>query len=374
MFEALEARVMMAATRFAVIGDFGDGSPAEAAVAKLVNGWRPNLVVTTGDDNYPSGAAATIDGHIGKFYHNYISPYHGTYGAGAADGANHFFPSLGNHDWYTAGAKPYLNYFSLPGNERYYTFTAGPVQFFCVDSDPSEPDLQYVNAGKSTANSIEGKWLHSALAASTAAWKIVYFHQPPFSSGLTHGSSPWMQWPFAKWGASAVLNGHEHNYERIVAGGLPYFVDGSGGAELYDSFGTPVAGSKVRDGQEHGAMLVNATSTAITFQYIATDGRVVDRYTLSKAPAAPVQLKAQAATGRVVNLSWQASAARVKQFQVQRSTDGRTFAAMGTVGPAVRTYQDRNLTAGIRYTYRVRAMGDTANSGFSAVVAVVARK
>ncbi len=374
MFEPLESRVLMSAACFAVIGDFGDGSPAEAAVAKLVNGWRPDLVVTTGDDNYPVGAAATIDSHIGKFYHNYIYPYHGAYGAGSADGVNHFFPSLGNHDWYTAGAKPYLNYFALPGNERYYTYTAGPVQFFCVDSDPHEPDLYYVDSGKSTANSPEARWLHSALAASTAAWKIVYCHQPPFSSGLTHGSSPWMQWPFAQWGASAVLSGHEHNYERIILGSLPYFVDGSGGAELYDKFGTPVTGSKVRDGQDHGAMLVNATRTSISFQYIATNGRVVDRYTLSKAPAVPAQLKAVAAAGRAVNLSWQASAARVMQFRIQRSTDGRTFATIATVGPATRSYQDKSLMAGTRYTYRVRALGATANSAVSVAVAVVARK
>src|SRR5215813_1931282 len=39
--------------RFAVIGDYGSAGPDEAAVARLVRGWTPDFVVTTGDNNYP---------------------------------------------------------------------------------------------------------------------------------------------------------------------------------------------------------------------------------------------------------------------------------------------------------------------------------
>jgi hypothetical protein len=37
-----------------------------------------------------------------------------------------------------SGDQPSLDYFSLPGNERYYTFRAGPVQPFALDSNASE--------------------------------------------------------------------------------------------------------------------------------------------------------------------------------------------------------------------------------------------
>jgi hypothetical protein len=50
--------------RFAVIGDYGHNTAAEAQVAALVAGWNPDFVITTGDNNYPSGEAATIDQHI----------------------------------------------------------------------------------------------------------------------------------------------------------------------------------------------------------------------------------------------------------------------------------------------------------------------
>lgn len=42
----------------------------------------------------------------------------GNYGEGAL--TNRFFPCLGNHDWSTPGAQPYLDYFELPCNERFY--------------------------------------------------------------------------------------------------------------------------------------------------------------------------------------------------------------------------------------------------------------
>jgi hypothetical protein len=258
-----------APVRFAVIGDYGSGDQNAAAVASLVQGWSPDFVITVGDNNYPSGAGATIDDNIGQFYHEYIHPYTGTYGEGAS--VNRFFPTLGNHDWDTPGAGPYLDYFSLPGNERYYDFVWSPVHFFALDSDSREPDG--VNASSTQAD-----WLQARLAAASEPWKIIYMHHPPYSSGL-HGSITWMRWPFQDWGASAVLSGHDHTYERIQIDAFPYFVNGLGGGARY-FFGIPVEGSQVRYNADYGAMLVEATAEAITFQFITQAGEIVDTFTL----------------------------------------------------------------------------------------------
>ncbi|MCW5853898.1 MAG: metallophosphoesterase [Anaerolineae bacterium] len=252
---------------FAVIGDYGMNTSGEGAVATLVKSWNPAFVITLGDNNYSNGAASTIDVNIGQYYHEFIYPYTGGYGAGAA--SNRFFPSLGNHDWVTTGAAPYLAYFTLPGNERYYTTTWGPVGLFAVDSDPSEPD-------GISSTSVQAQWLQASLAQSTACWKLVYFHHPPLSSGL-HGSNLWMQWPFQAWGASAVLAGHDHTYERISRGDFPYFVNGLGGATRYP-FGAPVSGSVVRYADNYGALRVTASRTAITYQFIAIDGTLIDSF------------------------------------------------------------------------------------------------
>jgi hypothetical protein len=270
--------------RFAVVGDFGDAGPAEQDVANLIDSWQPDFVITTGDNNYPAGEAATIDANIGQYYHQFIYPYAGAYGAGAA--FNRFFPVPGNHDWGSAypnpqGLQPYLDYFTLPGNERYYDFVRGPVHFFALDSDPNEPDGR-------ASNSAQGQWLRARLAASDARWKLIYFHHPPYSSG-PHGSDAEMQWPFQAWGATAVLAGHDHTYERLDVAGLPYFVNGLGGRSLY-AFGPPLPETQARYNADYGAMLVNANEQTLTFQFINRAGALIDTYTLNAPPVTAGQL------------------------------------------------------------------------------------
>jgi hypothetical protein len=257
------------AVRFAVIGDYGGNTPGEAAVAALVKTWNPDFIITTGDNNYPAGAADTIDINIGQYYHDFIFPYTGAYGPGAA--TNRFFPALGDHDWLAPGAAPYLAYFVLPGNERYYEFARGPVRFFALDNVLGEPDGH-------DAGSVQAAWLRARLAAAPEPWKIVYGHWPAYSSGR-HGSTPSAQWPYQAWGATTVLAGHDHTYERIVRNGFPYFVNGLGGRLIYELV-APVAGSRVFYNGNFGAMVVDADVGALVFRFVAVDGTVVDTYTI----------------------------------------------------------------------------------------------
>jgi hypothetical protein len=258
-----------ALTRFVAIGDYGWAGPTEQAVAELVKSMRPEFVVTLGDNNYPSGAADTIDFNIGLFYHDLISPYVGRFGCGGV--RNRFFPALGNHDWYSAGAKPYLDYFTLPGNERYYDVSWGDVQVFALDSDPSEPDGV-------TADSVQAVWLKARLAASKTRWQIVYFHHAAYSSG-PHGSTEAMRWPYKEWGVDLVLGGHDHTYERIVVDGLTYIVNGLGGAVFY-TIGTPIPGSVTRFNDAAGALLLEADGTTLRGHFQTVDGKTVDEFSL----------------------------------------------------------------------------------------------
>lgn len=263
--------------RFAAIGDYGMGNQAESDVAALVKSWNPEFVITLGDNNYPSGEATTIDQHIGKDYASFIFPYTGAFGPGATE--NRFFPSLGNHDWISlecvgnSCTGPYFDYFALPGNERYYDFVRGPVHFFVIDSAPQEPDGR-------DAESVQARWLQEGLEHSTAPWKVVYMHHTIYSSSL-HGSDPVLQWPYREWGASAVLSGHDHTYERVMLNGFPYFVNGMGGAGIR-AFGEPVPGSTARYNGDHGAQLIEASATEIRFQFINRSGEVIDDFALDK--------------------------------------------------------------------------------------------
>lgn len=265
--------------RLAVIGDFGEDGPDEAAVASLVHSWEPQDVITLGDNNYPKGGADTIDANIGKHYHRYIRfdrAYRGAYGNRQATGANHFFPALGNHDWDTALAQPYFDYFDLPGNERYYQVRLGPVGVFILDSDPREPD------GIAT-NSKQANWLKGALAASDAPWKLVVLHHPPYSSGSS-GDYPVLQWPFKAWGASMVLAGHDHHYERMTIDGLPYLVVGSSGAHLFPATrkDRPYARDNIIYNEQHGAALLHATQDRLTLQFFNAQNSLIDTLTLQR--------------------------------------------------------------------------------------------
>ena len=256
--------------RFAVIGDFGLAGKPEQDVAHLITSWQPDFIITVGDNNYPIGAQETIDENIGQYYHQYIFPYTGSYGQGAD--INRFFPTLGNHDWISDKAQPHYDYFSLPGNERYYDVVWGPVHLFALDSDSREPD----GVG---ASSIQASWLKEKLAASTSPWKIVYMHHPPYSSAY-HGSTDWMQWPYKEWGATTVISGHDHTYERLIINDFPYFINGLGGYTSRYWFVTTLEGSQIRYREDYGAMLISASEAEITFQFITRNGNVIDTYTI----------------------------------------------------------------------------------------------
>ena len=263
-------------TRFAVIGDFGDAGPAEADVAAMVHSWDVDFIVTTGDNNYPNGETQTIDQNIGQYYQAYIHPYQGDYGLGATK--NRFFPALGNHDWNQGHIQPYLDYFTLPGNERYYDFEEGPVHIFVLDSDSKEPDGR-------DSDSIQAGWLEEQLETAKAPWKLVFLHHPPFSSSR-RGENKEVQWPFVSWGVDAVIAGHDHLYERLQREGIPFIVNGLGGRytvtnPIY-SFQSPLPGSQVRYNQDYGAMLITADQACLNLTFYTRDGALIDSLTLTK--------------------------------------------------------------------------------------------
>lgn len=255
---------------FAVIGDYGQAGQPLLDVSNLIKSWNPDFIVTVGDNNYLHGEAYSMDKNVGQYFHEYIYRYKGNYGEGSP--TKRFFPTLGNHDWET-GAKPYLDYFGFP---HYYDFIQGPVHFFMLDSDRKEPDGY-------TADSQQGIWLRKALAASTSPYNVVVFHHAPYTSGK-HGPTETMRWPFKEWGADVVLTGHDHIYERLLVDGLPYFVNGIGGGELY-RFENIAPESQLRYNSDYGAMRVEATSLSMRFQMFARSGALVDEFALgAKVP------------------------------------------------------------------------------------------
>jgi len=251
--------------RFAVIGDYGLAGDNELAVANLVKSWNPDFIVTLGDNNYPLGTDSTIDQNIGQYYHEFIYPYKGSYGTGS--NVNRFFPALGNHDWYSDSAKAYFDYFTLPGNERYYDIIRGDVHLFFLDSDLNEPDGV-------TDSSVQAVWLKTTLSLSQQKWNIVVVHHAPYSSG-SHGSILYTQWPYKEWGADLVLSGHDHTYERLTVDGLTYIVCGTGGHSLYEFVDT-LDCSVFQYNKNFGALFIEADQNTLNFKFMNINNELID--------------------------------------------------------------------------------------------------
>jgi tartrate-resistant acid phosphatase type 5 len=273
---------------FAAIGDYGNGSDEEGEVAELVKSWSPDFVITMGDNNYPDGELETMEENIGQYYCDFIYNPDAPEdlrcnGPAALDKVNRFFPSLGNHDVHEENGAPYLQYFTLPGNERYYTFKRGSVQFFVVDSTPEDEELACCEIE-------QAQWLKNELAASSATFKIVYFHHAPYSIG-GHGSEENMQWPFEDWGAHAILSGHEHNYQRIHKKSNPdfaYIVCGLSGKSDEDCGDEELENEDDFDviciDDAHGAMKISVSHDKLIFQFftIENPGAPMDEFVLNK--------------------------------------------------------------------------------------------
>ncbi len=248
-------------TRFAVIGDIAGMTKNTEKVSEMVRNWRPNFIITLGD-NFYNNLGHDPDTSVGQYYSKYMYPYTGAYPQSPVN-YNRFYSSVGGHDWNYDFGQTYFDYFTLPGNERYYDIETKNTHLFCYNSCWPE-----------SVDSTQRAWLEDGLKNSTKNINIVYFHASPYSSGR-HGGKPLMRLPFREWGADIVLSGHDHHYERIVVDSLTYIVNGCGGQNLRE-INDPVPGSLVRYNEKNGAMLVFVFRRILVGFFINTDRQVID--------------------------------------------------------------------------------------------------
>jgi murein DD-endopeptidase MepM/ murein hydrolase activator NlpD len=101
-------------------------------------------------------------------------------------------------------------------------------------------------------------------------------------------------------------------------------------------------------------------------------------------PNAPTNLTATAVSSSQIDLTWSHDGRNVQSFQIERSSDGRTWNRIITchLRSNARSYQDKGLAPGTTYHYRVRAYDayDTKNgtmgnaSGYSNVASATTRR
>jgi hypothetical protein len=265
------------------MGDFGTGGKVQSQVAEAMRARQPELFVTLGDNAYSSGTEQ-------EFQSNFFEPMT------ALLAEVPLFATPGNHEYVTNQGQPYLDNLYLPtspsGGERYYSFDWGHVHFVALDSNCA---IGLASPERCTL-AAQRKWLEADLAASEAAWKVVFFHHPPWSSG-EHGSQLKMRREFTplfeKYGVDLVLTGHDHNYERSHplkgeavassgARGIAYLVVGSGGASLRDFETSKPSWSAMRNNRDYGYLDVEVEEGRLSARLLTPSGAVVDSFTLTK--------------------------------------------------------------------------------------------
>ena len=274
-------------TVLAIVGDAGELNDDTLAVAALVGSADPAAVFTVGDNEYVS-EGRTVDAYeesVGRVYGRWLD-----------DGT--FFPIPGDHDYGDRCGDPdapadldaYLEYFDLPAgpeDETYYDVRIDDVHVFALDSMPE----CHRDGGARLAR--QRAWLAETATASDAALKIVLLHNPPHSSGISHGSVEELRWDFAGWGVDLVVSGHDHIYERSTHAGVPYVVNGLGGVEAHE-IGDLIEGSEVLYGDAFGALFVTVTGTIAEAAFVTVDGEEIDRFPLGAGTAGDADSRAEA--------------------------------------------------------------------------------
>jgi predicted phosphodiesterase len=262
--------------RVGVIGDSGFGGETTYALAGLMAEYDPDLVLHTGDLVY---RVYNNTNPYEAFALKWYLPLAPLLRRGPV------YPVVGNHDVEPAtlweGEPFYYHAFppfpdarfapsAFEGRNQWYAAAYGDVQFLMLDTQTffGEPGRVEQEA-----------WLAERLADPRFAVTIPVLHVAPLTSGLHTGDGlPVRSWiPLFEGAASRVplvLSGHDHNYERLIVGGITFVVSGGGSSVLYE-MSEPLLQSVAFHEQSH-FVLFDVYPDHIDLQAIALSGEVLD--------------------------------------------------------------------------------------------------
>jgi Calcineurin-like phosphoesterase len=249
------------ATRILAVGDFGVGGSTERATGKAIKGWEADhpasVLLTLGDNDYTESPP--------DFRRNWRDAFGWLEGAGVSPRG-----TLGNHDVRVRSGRYEFDALGMPSSHY----------------RRSLPDLDLFVLNSNSVGDRQTRWLRRHLAASTATWKIVSLHHPPYTcGGYTSNPAVVSRWVplFERFGVTLVLAGHDHNYQRFAAKkGVTYVVHGGGGQELYSLRSCPAGYPKrafARRG--HGFLDITVRPGLLRLKAVNLSGKVIDRHVIN---------------------------------------------------------------------------------------------
>ncbi|OFV81507.1 MAG: hypothetical protein A2Y78_03435 [Acidobacteria bacterium RBG_13_68_16] len=255
--------------RVVAFSDFGKGPEVQQKPADAMLGLHRahpfDFGLTLGDNYQDDGAHSPTDArwqeYWGRWYPRLGIP---------------FYVTLGNHDWRSPNGPAAEILYSQKSPEwrlpaPYYTFTAGPVQFFAVHTVlMSEAQLL---------------WLRDELKRSTAKWKVVYGHYHVYSAvrgdndDLIERLLPVLEGNHV----DLYLCGHEHLFQHLKrAGNVHFFVNGAAGGGARSVRKPNYEGLLFAAGEQQGFTVLEADGSSLTVRFIGEDGGQLYDYTLRK--------------------------------------------------------------------------------------------
>ncbi len=252
-------------------GEGSDAACRHEATSDLLLGGRLARVLPLGDLQYEKGELES-----------FRSSYDPTWGRLKPITS----PVLGNHEYGTADAAGYFDYFGKQAGDPgkgYYSFDVGSWHLIALNSN-----CRVLPAGTGIHGCAQGspqnEWLEEDLATHDARCTLAFWHHPRWSSGRHGDIAPaaafWVD--LYRAGVDVVLNGHDHAYERFVpqdpdgtpddARGIRQFVVGTGGAELYPFTTTPPATSEVRADDVFGVLEMTLHRDGYDWTFLAEGG------------------------------------------------------------------------------------------------------
>jgi PKD repeat protein len=256
-------------------GDIADCTRNQDSLTANLMDTIPGTVFADGDNAYPDGSSTV--------YKNCYNPTWGRFKARTK-------PVPGNHDYLTANASGYFQYFGAAAGQSgkgYYSYDLGTWHIVALNSNIP------MNVG-----SPEETWLRADLAASTKRCTLAYWHHPLFSSGNEgpHIETQPLFQDLYNAGAEVVIVGHDHDYERFApqswngvadsAYGIREIVAGTGGGGLFTAH-APTANSEVLNDNTNGVLKLTLRANGYSWKFMPIPGKTFTDEGSGSCHAAP---------------------------------------------------------------------------------------